>query len=336
MEKPSTWKPSRPDDLKALSSCKWLTADRVNSWPTQVCSGLTAFCLNDFDVTDLNSDCAGKIPTEEYELFSAETVKEFLNIDPLQMTPDSKLLKGLLRRTGGAHWSPILRHYVVRNAKMAKEVLDGASRQVLALFFNSPNLRSMDPKVMSKFLDAELIKILGDDALSMLTPSHLQVFDENMFQSISSKQFGNLPQEVFVAFTAEHADWMTKGQRASMTVSQMFSIGIEPLEVMHMARNAQQTQHARLELWMALEDEPCRQMLKYKEDFAPNAYRVLEERCETAVWAWEWLQDDLQGKNSTWTNGNVPSTFHAFPVIAISCSFAFYAILGVSVWIFTK
>ena len=330
------WIPKSASEVWNLVSCRWLSAERVNSWPREVCAGLSAYCLNDFDVTELEPRCAGQMPAEEYELLSAETVRQLLSIDPLIRKPDPRLLRGLLRRAGGTNWSPILRHYVVRNADLVRQVLDGASKRVLALFFNSPNLRSMDPKIMGEFVDSELIQMLGEDALSMLTPSHLQVFDREMFASISPEQFRNLPPAVFVEFTSEHASWMRPGHRQAMTVAQMFSLGREPLEILQLTRAAQRGQHARLELRMVLEEEPCMQMIRHRGEFAPNVCRVLEERCETAMWAWDWLEDDLLGRHPQGSNGHVPKTFHAFPVIAIACSFSFFVVLIVIVCIFSQ
>lgn len=324
--KTSDWIPQSPFQVLELVECSWLNAKTINDWPLEMCSGLSAFCLNNFNVRDISFECLGMMSEGEWELLGSVTVRQILDFDPLKKRPDPRVLKGLLRREGGQDWPPLLRHYVIRNGDLARDVLDGASRSILSLFFNSPNLRSMEPKILLEFVDASLIRLLDNNAFSMLTPAHLQVFDAQMFQSITPEQFQRLPPVIFQEFTSKHALWMNSEQRKAVTTAQMFALGNEPMDIIQLNRLAQRSCHARLELWMMLDEEPCIEMLKYSHDFDTDVLRVLEERCATAISILRWLNDDVDELTTIAPSNQITESFHAMPMLMITFCFGLFII----------
>lgn len=266
-------------DIKKVD-CKKLTVKALNGLTdAKACSAITAACLKEFDVTDLNKDCLSNIEKNEWKKLNDETVKQLTKtkVEDLSLTKEQfaaifkkiKLDKDSVGFTG----------YVVRDPELLSVVLESSDPEVFKAYLTADNVAALNLVVFRRFGKAT-VEALADDAFSKINGNQIAMIPAKSFAGFSSKQIAAIPPAALTSLTSGQAANLSKDCWDALTPEQVKSFGPSVTSVIKLSAQGAQRDQEVLARRQFKDQHPCQAFPAIKDKLKDDMKKAIEEHCK--------------------------------------------------------
>lgn len=286
----------RPEDINKLTTkqCKELTVKEIERVlePT-ACLGFTPECLEQFNLTNLNPDCAANIPSETIQGLSKKSMLELMKSDAEHIFFTAGDLDWFLAEYGKDidDLPVIFVAYCARNKKLAtsfiKGLVENKSYALLNMILVPGNIGSLEPAQFTHFSKESIAKI-NPQAFRLMTFEQMSALNPSGLAGLTATQLSHIPPKNFEAFNRQAVHAWGKETLLSMTVQQARFLGPDPDKLPSAAEPTAKgpaKDQQILDLRVFIDNHPCNgiKRLLNKYQVSKDVNQAISERC-SPVW----------------------------------------------------